>query len=195
VERGQDAINRLLFCCLVDPVELSLRGVVGHSLALPSVKGHNRPVISPLSSLTAMRRRLVLAGLVLVVLGAAGCSSGTSSPPTTTLGVNPNSHLTAVEEATSWFKAINAKNREASLAHYEANTRYNIGDWNYGDVSQWPTFTNVDCKPVSSTTSTATVRCTFRSHGDASSAGDTFWTITYRRASDGPWLITSYGQP
>jgi hypothetical protein len=88
-------------------------------------------------------RRLAFAGVVLVVLGAAGCSSGTSSPPTTTLGVNPNSHLTAVEEATSWFKAINAKNREASLAHYEADTRYNIGDWNNGDVSHWATFTNV----------------------------------------------------
>jgi hypothetical protein len=133
--------------------------------------------------------------LAVVVLGAAGCSSGSSSPPTTTPGDEPNTHLTPVEEATSWFKAIDAKNLEASLAHFEADARYTIGDWNDGDVSRWPTFTNVACTSVSGTTATATVRCTFRSHGDPSSAGDTFWTITLRRQSAGAWLITGYGQP
>jgi hypothetical protein len=106
----------------------------------------------------------------------------------------PSSHLTAVEEATSWFEAVNAKDRTASLAYFIPQDRF-LADWNGGDVSHWPTFTNVNCISISSASSTAGVRCTFESRGDPSSAGDTFWSIDMQRASGGPWLITDYGQP
>ena len=82
----------------------------------------------------------------------------------------------------------------ASLAHFMPQARYRA-DWLNGDVNQWPTFTNVQCRPQRNATSTAMVHCTFRSHGDPSSAGDTFWTIDLQRASGGAWLITGYGQP
>jgi hypothetical protein len=62
-------------------------------------------------------------------------------------------------------------------------------------VSHWPTFTNVNCISTSPASSTASVRCTFKSHGDPTSAGDTFWSIDMQRAPGGTWLITDYGQP
>jgi hypothetical protein len=101
--------------------------------------------------------------------------------------------LHSVEESASWFGAVNAKDRTASLAYFIPQDRY-LADWT-GGVSHWPTFTNVKCSSTSSASSTASVRCTFQSHGDPSSAGDTFWTIDMQRTTGGPWLINSYGQP
>jgi hypothetical protein len=140
-------------------------------------------------------RRLGLVGLALLALAAAGCSSGSASLPTsTTLGGMPNTHLTAVEEAASWFRAVNAKNRTASLAHFAPQAR-DQGNWDGGDVSQWPTFSNVKCSPISSSSTTANVNCTFHSHGgDGSSGGDTFWGVELHRTPGGPWLIVNYGQ-
>jgi hypothetical protein len=136
---------------------------------------------------------LGLAGLALLALAESGCSSRASSPSTTTLGDTPNIHLTAVQEATSWFKAINAKDRTASLDHFNPQSRY-MGDWNGGLTAMWPTFTNVDCTPFRSSATSSTVHCTFISHGDPPSAGDTFWNVELHRAADDPWLITNYGQ-
>ncbi len=134
--------------------------------------------------------------VALVALGAAACSSGsTGAPSATSTGRVPSSRLTATEESLSWFAAVNAKDRDASLAHFAPQAR-DTADWDDGDVSRWPTFTDVRCTPQGvATTTAATVHCTFVSHGDPSSAGDTFWTIDYRRTSGGPWLITNYGQP
>ena len=134
-------------------------------------------------------RRLGWAGLAVLALAAAGCSSGSSSPSTTRLGDRPSSHLTAVQEATSWFKAINAKDRTAWLAHFSSQAQ-DMADW----TPPWPTFTNVHCKPWRTSASMAVVTCTFRSHGDPSSAADTFWNVELHRAAGGPWLITNYGQ-
>ena len=138
-------------------------------------------------------RGLGWAGLAVIALGAAGCSSGSTFPSITTPGDKPNSHLTAVQEAGSWFKAINAKDRTASLDHFNPEARY-MGDWNGGLTTRWPTFTNVNCTPFRSSTSSSTVHCTFRSHGDPSSAADTFWNVELHRTVGGPWLITNYGQ-
>ena len=139
-------------------------------------------------------RRLQWLGLIAVAIGAVGCSSTSGAPTTTTLGYVPTSHLTATEESLSWIEAVNAKDRSASLAHFSPQAR-DQGDWYDGNVSKWPTFTNVKCEPQSRITSTATIHCTFKSHGDASSAGDTFWTVDLHRSSGGTWLITGYGQP
>jgi hypothetical protein len=131
------------------------------------------------------------AAFALTALVAAGCSS---TPSASTVNHMPSRHLTAVEESASWFEAVNAKDRTASLAYFIPQDRH-LADWNGGDVSHWPTFTNVNCNSIRSTSSTASVRCTFASHGDPSSAGDTFWSIDMQRAPGGPWLINSYGQP
>ena len=137
----------------------------------------------------------MIAALTMTGLGVAGCSSVPSAP---TVSHVPSSHLTPVEEAASWFGAVNAKDRTASLAYFAPQDRY-LADWYGGDVSHWGTFTNVKCSPASSRASsaslTASVRCTFESHGDPSSAGDTFWSIDMQRTFGGPWLITDYGQP
>jgi hypothetical protein len=132
----------------------------------------------------------VVAALTLAALVVAGCSS---TPSASTVNHMPSSHFTAVEESASWFGAVNAKDRTASLAYFIPQDRY-LADWT-GGVSHWPTFTNVKCASISSASSTASVRCTFESHGDPSSAGDTFWSIDLQRTSGGPWLINSYGQP
>ncbi len=106
----------------------------------------------------------------------------------------PNSHMTAVEEAASWFMAVNAKDRTASLAHFAPQAR-NQADWDGGDASRWASFSNVKCSPISGSTTTAVVNCTFHSHGgDGSSAGDTFWGVELHRIPGGPWLIVDYGQ-
>jgi hypothetical protein len=133
----------------------------------------------------------VATGFALTALIAAGCSS---TPSASMMNHMPSSNLTAVEESASWFEAVNAKDRTASLAYFIPQDRF-LADWNGGDVSHWPTFANVNCRSISRTSSTASVRCTFASHGDPSSAGDTFWSIDLQRASGGPWLINSYGQP
>lgn len=136
------------------------------------------------------------AGLALIALGAGGCSPTESSAPTTTvLGQTPSTRLTAVQEAESWFKAINAKNQGAAQAHYEADQRYNIGNWDRGDVSMWPSFTNVHCRPFRHQAREAVVYCSFKSHGgDGSASADTFWNVELHRTAGGPWLITNYGQ-
>jgi hypothetical protein len=126
----------------------------------------------------------------------AGCSTTATTPTATTVGVEPSSHFTAAQESVSWFKAVNAKDRSASLAHFTPQAARNQGDWEDGDVSLWPTFTDLHCIGQRRSASTALVLCTFESHGDPSSADDTFWHIDLHRSSPGAlWLITAYGQP
>ncbi len=135
-----------------------------------------------------------LVGTVTVTLGVAGCTSSTTvSPTTSTLGVSPTVHLTPVQESESWFKAVNMKDSAASLAHFNPQNR-DQADWNNGDVTQWPTFSNVSCSPSQIEATTAIVHCAFQSHGDPSSANDTFWNVEFHRTPGGPWLITNYGQ-
>ena len=103
----------------------------------------------------------------------------------------PSVHLTAVQEAESWFQAVNAKDRDAFLAHFDPSSRRQA-DWYRGDVSLWA-YTDVRCNGTSAG-SMALVHCTFKSHGDMSSSSDTFWNIELHRTNGGPWLITGYGQ-
>jgi hypothetical protein len=141
-------------------------------------------------------RTLRLGSSALVIacaLSAAACSSGTISAPATTVGIAPTPHLTATQEAISWFNAINQKNVAASLSHFQADTRY-MGEWNEDDVLAWPTFTHVRCRPYGHQSNQAVVYCSFKSHGDPSSANDTFWTVEFDQRPGGPWLITNYGQ-
>ncbi len=95
----------------------------------------------------------------------------------------------------SWFKAINAHDHGASLAHFEPAQRHNIADWDGGDPSMWAHFANVQCHRIKNVRHQVLVQCTFRSTGgDGSSNGDTFWSIAFHRKPGGPWLITGYGQ-
>jgi len=140
-----------------------------------------------------MRRLGRSVSLIACVLSAAGCSSGTIAAPATTVGNTPTIHLTPTQEAVSWFNTINQKNLTASLSHFQAGARY-MGEWSGDDVQVWPTFTNVRCSPYSHQGNEAVVYCSFKSHGDPSSANDTFWSVELHRVSGSSWLITNYGQ-
>lgn len=133
-------------------------------------------------------------------MAGTACSTGTVATDSTgtTLPVAPHPGLSAVAEAESWFRAMNAGDIAANLAHFDPSVRSN-----YVNVVGWPTFTSVKCGGAESIlppsrrqadSSTALVHCTFESHGDPSSANDTFWNIEFRRSADGVWLITNYGQ-
>jgi hypothetical protein len=125
----------------------------------------------------------------------------------TTSGRNdlPAPNLSAVQEASTWFAAVDSRNLSASLAHFEPQQHF-IADWDGGDVSMWPHFERVKCSKIAQppiglpTTSTnTTVRCTFHvvpsPGGDNSAINDTFWSVSFHRSKDGPWLIDNYGQP
>ena len=90
---------------------------------------------------------------------------------------------------------VNAKSRAQALAHFTPSARY-MADWMNEDTSTWATFSDVACRPVTSSATDATVRCTFHEF-DVPSAGnpDSWWCVMLHRASDGRWLITNYGQP
>jgi hypothetical protein len=98
------------------------------------------------------------------------------------------------EQATlSWFYAINHKDKDAAVAHFEPAAASQM-DWGYGDTSTWPTFSALHCKPASQGATAASVYCTF-SESQAPAVGnpDSFWTVYLQRQSGGRWLISNYG--
>jgi hypothetical protein len=125
--------------------------------------------------------------LVIVLAGGlalTGCLSGSSA----------SSGPTAKSAAYAWFRTVNAKNLTAAQAHFAVADR-NQMDWGEGDVADWPTFSDVNCKTSSSSTYYATVFCSFKESA-APLAGnpDTGWALAFQRQKSGPWLITGYGQ-
>ena len=94
----------------------------------------------------------------------------------------------------SWFYAVNHKDRAAAVAHFAASSA-GLMNWGNGDTSTWPTFSGLQCRPVSDAGGTATVNCTF-SESQAPAAGnpDSWWNVELQRQPDGRWLITNYGQ-
>jgi hypothetical protein len=90
--------------------------------------------------------------------------------------------------------AVNHKDKAAAVAHF---TRAAAGqmNWGNGNISTWPTFLALHCKPVSQAATTASVYCTF-SESQAPAVGnpDSFWTVYLHLQPDGRWLIDNYGQ-
>jgi hypothetical protein len=99
-----------------------------------------------------------------------------------------------VEEATSWFQAINDKNGKATIAHFAPASRDQM-QWISHPVEPIPSFSNVECKQLSATRTSAEVHCTFNQSQIPGEQNDDFWTISMQRVDGGPWLINNYGQP
>jgi hypothetical protein len=67
-------------------------------------------------------------------------------------------------------------------------------DWNDGDTSQWPTFSNIQCRSVGRQSArTAQMSCTFN-ESPGPGQTDAFWTVSLQRSGAEPWLINNYGQ-
>jgi hypothetical protein len=142
------------------------------------------------------------ATLLAVIVAVAGCGTATTRsatvPSPTTLRPKPADgpavNQTPEQATTSWFAAINAKNKAEAVADFEPSSA-NQMNWGYGDVSTWPTFSGISCKPVSHDATSASVYCTF-SESEAPAVGnpDTFWTVHLQRRPGSRWLISNYGQ-
>ena len=128
------------------------------------------------------------APVVVALLAVGGCSSGPGDA-----GVAVSAFGSPTAAALSWFAAVNHKDREASLAHFEAGSAV-TADWGSGP-SEWPVFSSVQCTDVGRTASDARVWCHFH-ESDAPAVGNpvTWWTVDLRRHDDGRWLIYDYGQ-
>lgn len=106
----------------------------------------------------------------------------------------PSSRQTPLQETTSWFQAVDAKDLSAARAHFVAWSGSDMNS-NDGDTSQWPTFADIHCRNVGhQSNSTAVVYCTFNQSPVAGKQTDAFWTVSLQRNGAGPWLINNYGQ-
>jgi hypothetical protein len=115
----------------------------------------------------------------------AGCG-GSAAPSARRV----DARVAAVE---SWFFAINHKDLAGAEAAFLPADRSQM-DWENGETSGWPTFSDLRCKLMSSSSSQATVYCSFdESQAAAEGNPDTFWTVELSH-SVGHWLITGYGQ-
>lgn len=122
-------------------------------------------------------------------VGMAACSAA----PSPESGRATPAPASAVEAAYSWFNVINAKNVSQS-ASYFAPGHEGMMNWNSGDTGEWPTFSNVQCKPLSEkATNQKDVLCSFKESGPPGTQLDSFWTITFRKQPNGSWLIINYG--
>lgn len=93
----------------------------------------------------------------------------------------------------SWFYAINHKDRAAAVAHFAPAAAAMMADW-YGGPAAYPTFSELRCRQLSSSASTASVLCTFKEvHAEPGVQVDNFWTVELQRQADARWLITNYG--
>lgn len=126
--------------------------------------------------------------LIAVALLTGGCASGA-----TPAGTSVSAFDTPTTATLSWFAAVNHKDLQAALAHFEADSAH-MADWS-GGPSSWPTFSSVQCQPESETKSDARVSCTFQ-ESDAPAVGnpDSWWDVYLRQQEDGRWLIDNYGQ-
>ena len=101
---------------------------------------------------------------------------------------------TPVTTARSWFKSINDKNLESAQSHFVASQK-SMMDWGGGDTATWSTFTDLHCRTLNNSGTTATVYCSFTESASPSEGNpDSFWTISMQRTRHGPWLINNYGQ-
>jgi len=144
-----------------------------------------------------------MAGVILIV-GASAAACSTSAG---TAGSRQNSHNPArtsisagalfqspEQAAVSWFYALDHKDIAAAVAHF-APAAADQMDW-YGGASAYPTFSDLQCRQISTDGTTASVVCTFKElHVEPGTQVDNFWTIELQRQPDGRWLITSYGTP
>jgi hypothetical protein len=123
---------------------------------------------------------------------AAGCGSGSSGSSPRSKG-RVSAFGSPKAAALSWFAAVNQKNREAALAHFEPRAAA-MADWS-GGPSAWPTFSSVKCNSDGHSAGQVRVSCTF-AESDAPAVGnpDSFWDVYLRRQPDGRWLIDNYGQ-
>jgi len=67
-------------------------------------------------------------------------------------------------------------------------------NWNDGNTSLWPTFSQVACKKTNSTPNTAHILCTFKEKAPPGNNLDDFWSVSLQRSVSDKWLITNYGQ-
>ena len=125
---------------------------------------------------------VLCAGVMLV--GCAGSSPSKGSADATT----------PLAAARSWFTSVNDKDLQGAEAHFVRSAK-EMTDWENGDTSTWPTFTDLSCKTLRQTVTAATVYCSFEeSASPAEGNPDNFWTVSLQRTSSGHWLINNYGQ-
>jgi len=96
-----------------------------------------------------------------------------------------------VATALSWFKAVDARNMPLARAHFAPQERFMMS-WGV-----WPhPFTHLRCSPISQTSSSAEVDCSFDPQNDSATGmgNESFWTVYFQHDSSGRWLINSYGQ-
>ena len=124
---------------------------------------------------------------------AAGCgwagAAGGADP-----GAVSQAPGTPAQAALSWFRAIDAKDRQLVLAAFAPGNASGTS-WHAWSPEAWPTFSAVRCKGESQTPTRATVRCVF-SESRAPSVGNPvgFWSVSFVRVRQGRWLIVNYGQ-
>ena len=111
-----------------------------------------------------------------------------------TASVSTAAFATPLQATLSWFAAVNARDREAAVAHF-VPADAGMMNWGNGDTSTWSTFTRLHCKPLSQDAASATVYCSFdESQSPSEGNPDSFWTVWLARQPDGRWLIDNYGQ-
>jgi hypothetical protein len=67
-------------------------------------------------------------------------------------------------------------------------------NWGDGTTAGWPTFTNLRCSLLASTSTSADVHCTFQESNAADTGNPVnFWDVEVT-LSHGRWLIANYGQ-
>jgi hypothetical protein len=65
-----------------------------------------------------------------------------------------------------------------------------------GGAAAYPTFSDLQCRQISTDGTTASVTCTFKElHVEPGTQVDNFWTAELERQRDGRWPITNYGTP
>ena len=96
--------------------------------------------------------------------------------------------------AKAWFGAINSHDVAAARQLFEPSQVDQIAWMNQPAVDQ-SKFTNVRCHAASLGAKSAVVSCTFSESASPTEGNpSTFWTISFRRAPGGEWLIDNYGQ-
>ena len=103
--------------------------------------------------------------------------------------------LTPVQTAVAWFHAINTDNVAVARGLYVQSQVGQIA-WLNQPRSDLSTFSDIRCRPTSTSSNTAAVLCTFKESASPSEGNpDSFWSVYMQRAPKGRWLINGYGQP
>jgi len=129
------------------------------------------------------RNRALVAGLLAFVSLGAGCGG---QPENAT---RPSAARTPVQEAYSWFRAIDSGDATIWNAYFEPGRSPLAG----GNFAGWGMHSAVRCRLLNENGSRASVYCSFNESG-ARGNPDTWWTIAMRREAGGPWLVQNWGQ-